>query len=112
MFFSSALCEPLSTNIFSFQVCFFPARLRKTIWSVFVWRYKLVLFSSGVVEDLKCLTELLHFFEMLTKKYYRSTSSKIMKYIMFNVLRQLIKTGIFLKITLALILRQLDQIQS
>lgn len=86
-FFSSALCEPLSSNIFSFQVSFFSARLRKNIWGVFVWRYKLVLLSSGVVEDLKCLTELLYFFGMLTKKYYRSASSKIMKYIViFNVL--------------------------
>lgn len=93
MVFSSALCEPLSSNIFSFQVWgFLSARLRKNIWGVFVWRYKLVLFSSGVVEDLKCVTEL---FEMLTKKYYRSTSSKVMKYIvMFNVLRQLIKTDL------------------
>lgn len=65
------------------------------MWGVFVWKYKLVLFSSGVVDDLKCLTELLYFFETLTKKYYRSTSSEVMKYIvMFNVLRQLIKTDI------------------
>lgn len=56
------------------------------------------LFSSGVVEDLKCLTELLYFFEMVTKKYYRNTSFKVMKYIvMFNVLRQLIKTDILRK---------------
>lgn len=62
---------------------------------IFVWRCKLVLFSSGVGEDLKCLTELLYFSETLTKKYYSSTSSKVMKYIvMFYVLRQLIKTDI------------------
>jgi len=69
------------------------ARLKNT-WDRFVWKCN--LFSESVAEDLKCLTELLYFFEMLVRRCYKSTSSKVVKhFFMFNVIRQLIKSDIY-----------------